>query len=163
MHSKYDNMHKNEMFYALICINNHLITSINYMLSPSPPSSLSIAITHFLHLPLALTITLSLAKSLLDLFLVLSFSQSLLHLLSANLTISHVHSFPFSLACILSLTLPCSHPSCVNSYSRIPPLSHTLSNGELFLNMNTRVLSEPILLLLLLLLLIHQLDKLSIY
>ena len=25
MHSKYDNMHKNEMFYALICINNHVI------------------------------------------------------------------------------------------------------------------------------------------
>ena len=23
MHSKYDNMHTNEMFYALICINNH--------------------------------------------------------------------------------------------------------------------------------------------
>ena len=34
-------------------------------------------------------------------------------------------------------------------------------DGELFQNMNTRVLSEPILLLLLLL--IHQLDKLSIY
>ena len=25
MHSKYDNMHKNEMFYALIYINNHII------------------------------------------------------------------------------------------------------------------------------------------
>ena len=25
MHSKYDNMHKNEMFYALICINNNVI------------------------------------------------------------------------------------------------------------------------------------------
>ena len=26
IHSKYDNMHKNEMFYALItCINNHII------------------------------------------------------------------------------------------------------------------------------------------
>ena len=34
------------------------------------------------------------------------------------------------------------------------------NDGELFLNMNTRVLSEPILLLLLLL--IHKLDKLSI-
>ena len=32
-------------------------------------------------------------------------------------------------------------------------------DGELFLNMNTRVLSEPILLLLL----IHQLERLSIY
>ena len=34
------------------------------------------------------------------------------------------------------------------------------NDGELFQNMNTRVLSEPILLLLLL---IHQLEKLSIY
>ena len=25
MHSKYDNMYKNGMFYALICINNHII------------------------------------------------------------------------------------------------------------------------------------------
>ena len=24
LHSKYDNMHKNEIFYALICINNHI-------------------------------------------------------------------------------------------------------------------------------------------
>ena len=29
MYSKYDNMHKNGMFYALICINNHIIISIN--------------------------------------------------------------------------------------------------------------------------------------
>ena len=27
MHSKYDNMHKNGMFYALICIDNHIITN----------------------------------------------------------------------------------------------------------------------------------------
>ena len=34
MHSKSDNMHKNVMFYALICINNHIIiTCINCMLS----------------------------------------------------------------------------------------------------------------------------------
>ena len=33
MHSKYDNMHNDEIFYALICINNHVISSINYMLS----------------------------------------------------------------------------------------------------------------------------------
>ena len=32
MHSKYDNMHMNGIFYALICINNHVITSISYML-----------------------------------------------------------------------------------------------------------------------------------
>ena len=25
MHSKYDNMHKNGIFYALICIKNHII------------------------------------------------------------------------------------------------------------------------------------------
>ena len=25
MHSKYDNMHKNGMFYVLICINNRII------------------------------------------------------------------------------------------------------------------------------------------
>ena len=29
-------MHKNIMFYALICINNHVITSINYMLLGIP-------------------------------------------------------------------------------------------------------------------------------
>ena len=33
IHSKYDNMHKNRMFYAKICINNHIIQCINYMLS----------------------------------------------------------------------------------------------------------------------------------
>ena len=33
IHSKYDNMHKNEMFYTLIFINNHEITIINCMLS----------------------------------------------------------------------------------------------------------------------------------
>ena len=33
MHSKYDNMHKNRIFYALIFININKITSINYMLS----------------------------------------------------------------------------------------------------------------------------------
>ena len=33
MHSKYDNMHKNVMFYVLIYINNHIIISISCMLS----------------------------------------------------------------------------------------------------------------------------------
>ena len=32
MHSKYDNMPKNGMFYALICNNNHIIICINCML-----------------------------------------------------------------------------------------------------------------------------------
>ena len=33
IHSKYDNMNKNVMFYGLICINNHVISGINCMLS----------------------------------------------------------------------------------------------------------------------------------
>ena len=33
MHSKHENMHKNKIFYALICINNNIITYIDYMLS----------------------------------------------------------------------------------------------------------------------------------
>ena len=33
IHSKYDNMHKNGMFYALICINNHIFSCIICMLS----------------------------------------------------------------------------------------------------------------------------------
>ena len=33
MYSKYDSMHKNEMFYALIYISNYIIICINYMLS----------------------------------------------------------------------------------------------------------------------------------
>ena len=32
MHSKYDNMYNNIIFYALICINNHVITTMIYML-----------------------------------------------------------------------------------------------------------------------------------
>ena len=35
MHSKYDNMHKNGLFDALICINNHIIACVNCMLSSS--------------------------------------------------------------------------------------------------------------------------------
>ena len=33
MHSKYDNLHKNGMTYALKFINNHVISTLNYMLS----------------------------------------------------------------------------------------------------------------------------------
>ena len=33
VHSKYDNMYKNEIFHALICINNHIISCLNFMLS----------------------------------------------------------------------------------------------------------------------------------
>ena len=32
IHAKYDNIHKNEMFYSLIYINKHIISCINYML-----------------------------------------------------------------------------------------------------------------------------------
>ena len=33
MYSKYDDMNENVIFYALICIDNHIITCINCMLS----------------------------------------------------------------------------------------------------------------------------------
>ena len=33
IHSNYDKMHKNEIFYALICINNYIILCVNFMLS----------------------------------------------------------------------------------------------------------------------------------
>ena len=33
IHSKHDNMHKSGMFYALICINDHIISCIICMLS----------------------------------------------------------------------------------------------------------------------------------
>ena len=33
IHSKYDNMHINVMFYALICINNHVLSCLDCMLS----------------------------------------------------------------------------------------------------------------------------------
>ena len=33
MHSKYDKMHTNGIFNSLICINNHVNSYINYMLS----------------------------------------------------------------------------------------------------------------------------------
>ena len=33
MHSKYDNMHTNGMFYVLICINNHVLSCYDCILS----------------------------------------------------------------------------------------------------------------------------------
>ena len=33
MHSKYDIIHENGIFYAIICINNHIIVFINCVLS----------------------------------------------------------------------------------------------------------------------------------
>ena len=35
MHSKYNNMHRNKKFNALVCVNNHINTSISCMLSIS--------------------------------------------------------------------------------------------------------------------------------
>ena len=40
MRSKYDKMHRNEMFYALTCINKHAVTSISCMLLPINPLNL---------------------------------------------------------------------------------------------------------------------------
>ena len=37
--SKHDNMHKNEIFYASICINNHIISCVNCMLSEAYSNS----------------------------------------------------------------------------------------------------------------------------
>ena len=45
MHSKYDNMHTNRMFYALICINNHFFACEDCMLSDTH-------MHHHQHLPL---------------------------------------------------------------------------------------------------------------
>ena len=33
MHPKYDNIHKNVIFYALFYVNTHIITCINYIYS----------------------------------------------------------------------------------------------------------------------------------
>ena len=33
MHSKYDNMHKNEIIYVVKCTNNHVISSVSNILS----------------------------------------------------------------------------------------------------------------------------------
>ena len=33
LHSEYDNIHTNRILYTLICINNHVNSYINYMLS----------------------------------------------------------------------------------------------------------------------------------
>ena len=33
IYSKHDNMHRNEIFYAIICINNYIILCVNYMFS----------------------------------------------------------------------------------------------------------------------------------
>ena len=47
MYSNYDNMHKNEIFYALICINNQIISCLNYILSKRKYFSYSLKIILF--------------------------------------------------------------------------------------------------------------------
>ena len=37
MHSKYDNMHINGMFYALFCINNHVLSCLDFISSLHQP------------------------------------------------------------------------------------------------------------------------------
>ena len=41
MNLKYDNMHRNGIFYALICIINYVITSISCMLSSTQDNCVS--------------------------------------------------------------------------------------------------------------------------
>ena len=41
MHSKYDNMHSKGIFNALVCINNHVNSCINFMLSSSSAKKIS--------------------------------------------------------------------------------------------------------------------------
>ena len=43
MYLKYDNKHTNRIFNALICINNHVNSCKNYMLSPHCKSFMSLA------------------------------------------------------------------------------------------------------------------------
>ena len=44
MHSKYDKMHTNRMFYALICINNHIFVCYDCMLSMSMAYPIAISV-----------------------------------------------------------------------------------------------------------------------
>ena len=49
IHSNYDNMHKNGIFYALICINNHVNSFINCLLSLFYDcSKVFTTVTHFI-------------------------------------------------------------------------------------------------------------------
>ena len=57
MYSKYDHMHKNVMFYVLIYINNHVVTSISCMLSDFPPF-IDFRNVNFSHKPLYLCLYL---------------------------------------------------------------------------------------------------------
>ena len=62
IHLKYDNMHRNILFYALICINSLVNISINYILSPLPTLSLFSSMNFPLSLQVPLTqLSLSLA------------------------------------------------------------------------------------------------------
>ena len=43
IHSKYDNVHINVMFYALNCINNHVLSCLDCMLSSNTLKSILLA------------------------------------------------------------------------------------------------------------------------
>ena len=49
IHSKYNNMHRNGMFNALICIINHVNTIINCMYVMNDPSELYFMLKTYLH------------------------------------------------------------------------------------------------------------------
>ena len=57
---KHDNMHKNGIFFALICINNHISTSINCMLSYGV--SFLVSFFYFLFIPRVVCKTPSLGE-----------------------------------------------------------------------------------------------------
>ena len=44
IHSKYDSIHTNKIFSALICINNHIMARINYMSSHLSFTSFAVSI-----------------------------------------------------------------------------------------------------------------------
>ena len=95
MHSKYDNMHMNEMFYALIWINNHLIISITCML------------LNVVHKMLAFVK----AKNL---FLVNIVSKKIVNLTSARWKCGK--PYMFNLMCQLSIS-PCIKRIMINGWS----------------------------------------------
>ena len=109
MHPKYNNIHKNEMFYALNFINNHIITSVHCMLSV-------ISLTLFLlHVSQSSLFPISL-------FIFLFFFRSYFHLpLSLNSILSLMSTFHFSLNLCVYLSFDCS---CLLSFS-LPSLSTT--------------------------------------
>ena len=87
MHSKYDNMHKNGMFYALIFIKNYIITCINCMLSPLSHSQLSFAVLVAFYPPLFFVSLSPPFVFAISLFKALSFYTLLVPSLSISLSL----------------------------------------------------------------------------